>query len=273
MTTESTETLTDKTIADFGEQWSRYTDNEGDLYGDKALLADVLGPLMDPREIEGKAVAEIGAGTGRIVRMMLDWGAATVVAVEPSDAVHALRENTRAFGDRVRVVHARGQDIPRDLGLDLVVSIGVLHHVPDPAPIVRAAFEAIAPGGRMVVWLYGHEGNALYLAAVRPLRKVTTRLPHPVLERMSQGLNVALDGYLWACRRWPRLPLGGYANHVIGGFSREKRQLVIYDQLNPAYAKYYRREEARRLLEDAGFRDVRLHHRHGYSWTVIGTRP
>lgn len=48
---------------------------------------------------------------------------------------------------------------------------------------------------------------------------------------------------------------------------------MIYDQLNPAYAKYYRRDEARALLEDAGFQDVRLHHRHGYSWTVLGTHP
>lgn len=272
MTKATTETLTDKTIADFGEQWTRYTDNEGDLYGDKELLRDAFGPLLDVTELEGKRVAEIGAGTGRIVRMLLGWGAASVVAVEPSDAVHALRENTRAFGDRVTVVHARGEDIPTTLALDVVVSIGVLHHVPDPAPIVRAAHDALRPGGRLVVWLYGHEGNALYLAAVRPLRRVTTRLPHSVLHRVSQGLNVALDGYLWACRKMPVLPLAGYANNVIGGFSREKRQLVIYDQLNPAYAKYYRRHEARALLEDAGFVDVRLHHRHGYSWTVIGTR-
>ena len=27
------------------------------------------------------------------------------------------------------------------------------------------------------------------------------------------------------------------------------------------------------LLADAGFVDVRIHHRHGYSWTVTGVRP
>jgi hypothetical protein len=47
---------------------------------------------------------------------------------------------------------------------------------------------------------------------------------------------------------------------------------VIYDQLNPAYAKYYTRDEAQSLLERHGFSDVRLHHRHGMSWTVVGTR-
>jgi hypothetical protein len=47
----------------------------------------------------------------------------------------------------------------------------------------------------------------------------------------------------------------------------------MYDQLNPAYAKYYTRTEAIDLLERAGFVNVRVHHRHGYSWTVIGEKP
>jgi len=51
-----------------------------------------------------------------------------------------------------------------------------------------------------------------------------------------------------------------------------KRRVVIYDQLNPAYAKYYTREEARDVLERNGFSEVHLHHRHGYSWTMVGTK-
>jgi hypothetical protein len=61
--------------------------------------------------------------------------------------------------------------------------------------------------------------------------------------------------------------------NVFGKLSRQHRSLVIYDQLCPAYARYYKQAEARSLFEHAGFRDVRLHHRHGYSWTVIGTKP
>jgi hypothetical protein len=53
----------------------------------------------------------------------------------------------------------------------------------------------------------------------------------------------------------------------------EKQRLIIYDQLNPAYAKYYMKREAVKLLLDGGFINVRVHHRHGYSWTVIGTKP
>ena len=51
------------------------------------------------------------------------------------------------------------------------------------------------------------------------------------------------------------------------------RYLTVFDQLNPSYAKYYTEEEAGQLMKRAGFADVRLHHRHGYSWTVLGRKP
>ncbi|MGA2318513.1 MAG: hypothetical protein ABSG71_19365 [Thermodesulfobacteriota bacterium] len=63
--------------------------------------------------------------------------------------------------------------------------------------------------------------------------------------------------------------------HVVSleKMSPEKRRLIIYDQLNPSYAKYYTRREAEILLIDGKFKNVRTHHRHGYSRTVIGTKP
>lgn len=69
------------------------------------------------------------------------------------------------------------------------------------------------------------------------------------------------------------LPLRGYMNNVIGRFLCSKRFLLIYDQLNPAVAKYYKIQEAEDLLGVAGFCNVRLYHQHGYSWIVIGEKP
>ena len=60
---------------------------------------------------------------------------------------------------------------------------------------------------------------------------------------------------------------------MLSRFTPQKRRLVIYDQLNPTHSRYYSRAEAEQLLTDAGFVDVRLHHRRRYSWTVIGRKP
>jgi SAM-dependent methyltransferase len=263
--------LTQATIEDFGAQWQRYRDNK-DYYGSVALLKDLFGPLLESEAVAGKNVAEIGSGSGRIVLMLLKTGAARVTAVEPSEAMGVLRANTAAFSSRVEYVHGRGEAIPPAGNFDFVFSIGVLHHIPDPDPVVRAAFQSLRPGGRMLVWLYGWEGNEAYLWWALPVRKVTRRLPDLLLAGICHCLNVALAVYIWLCRILP-LPMRAYMRGHIGKLSWHARYLTLFDQLNPSEARYYRKAEAQALLEKAGFRDVQLFHRHGYSWTVIGTRP
>jgi hypothetical protein len=62
--------LENQTINDFGEQWSVYSDNKG-WYGSFELFKDIITPLLAPDSMQGKIVAEIGSGTGRIVNMLI----------------------------------------------------------------------------------------------------------------------------------------------------------------------------------------------------------
>lgn len=259
-----------RTIKDFGKQWISYTDNEG-YYGSKELFEDLFAPLIRPEELRGKRVADIGSGTGRIVNMLLDCGAVSVLAIEPSDAVNVLVENVKARVDAVTVLHSTGDQIPPGLNLDYVFSVGVLHHIPDPMPVVRAAREALQPGGKLAIWLYGKEGNRLYLALIACLRALTIRLPHPFLVGFCWIIYPLLALYITLCKILP-LPMQRYMNEHLGRLSVSKQVLTIYDQLNPTYAKYYAREEAIKLLEDSGYSEIQLEHRHGYSWTVVGTK-
>jgi SAM-dependent methyltransferase len=262
--------MQEQTVVDFGEQWGRYTDNSG-YYGSLELFRDIFGPLLAPQDVAGRRVADIGSGTGRIVQMLMAAGAGHVTAIEPSEAFEVLVANTSQYTERVRCLRLRGDEIPPD-GFDLVVSVGVLHHIPEPRPVVEAAWRSLRPGGRIAIWLYGHEGNETYLALVGPLRAITTRLPHVMLAAVSHLLTSLVGAYAAVCRWFP-LPLHGYMREVVSRLDRSKTYLTIYDQLNPAYARYYRRPEAVSLLSSAGFSDVRVYHRHGYSWAVTGTRP
>jgi SAM-dependent methyltransferase len=260
-----------RTIADFGEQWSAYRDNEG-YYGSLALFRDMFQPLVSPEDVAGRRVADIGSGTGRIVGMLLSAGAAHVLAVEPSKAFDVLRANLAGAADRVSFLKADGESLPPTGDLDFVFSFGVLHHIVDPLPTARAAFRALRPGGKLVLWLYGREGNRLYLALILPLRAVTIRLPHAALAALTSALCIVTDAYVFLCRFLP-LPMRRYMLGVMAKLTPEKRRLNIYDQLNPAYAKYYTRRECAELMRAAGFTGVELHHRHGYSWSVVGTKP
>lgn len=258
-----------RTIADFGSQWERYPQNEG-FYASLALLRDICEPLLPVSELRDAVVLEIGSGSGRIVDMLLAAGAARVLAAEPSSAMEVLRRNTAAHADRIEYLPVAGHEIP-DCQVDFVLSVGVLHHIPDPAPVVRRAREVLKPGGRFLCWVYGLEGNRLYLALVQPVRRLTRLLPDVLLAPLSHLLNAIVTPYLWLSR-WLPLPLHRYLRRVFGRFGWRQRSLVIFDQLNPQYARYYRREEAIALLDDAGFLRVAAHHRHGYSWSVIGAK-
>lgn len=261
-----------KTIHDFDEQWSTYTENSG-FYASKELFEDIIHPWITAADLKDRIVVDIGSGTGRIVNMLLACDVSRVIAVEPAPRASAvLKRNTQANAARIDYRNIPGEALPHDLAADFVVSIGVIHHIPEPDGTIRACFGALRPGGKCLLWLYGKEGNELYLAFLLPLRRMMGRLPQRAVALVSHGLNALLDLYILLCRRIP-LPLQDYVLNVIGRMSRNKRFLVIYDQLKPAYAKYYTGPEAQALLRRAGFVDVRAHHRRGYSWTVIGTKP
>lgn len=266
----NTKSIEAEVVEQFGEQWTKFQENEG-YYGHLDVFKDIVGELLPIEELRGKTVAEIGSGTGRIVNMLANAEAATIVAIEPSEAMEPLKANTKAIKDRVVYLKEMG-DTWSYPNLDYVFSIGVLHHIYDPVPSVKNAYRNLKPGGKFIIWLYGYENNELYLTLVGPLRWLTPKLPHFVLSAVSWILLGMLNLYVGLCRFLP-LPMRDYMLNHIGRLNQHSRRITIYDQLNPTWAKYYRHAEAEALLRDHGFSDVKSFHRHGYSWTVSGTKP
>ena len=267
---EITDQIGKKTTRDFGEQWRLFRSNSG-YYGSTELLQDIIFPFLSLADIVGKNCAEIGAGTGRIPLMLAEAGAAHVTAVEPSDAYEVMLANTASRRDKVTCLKLSGENIP-EVGFDLVLAIGVIHHIPAPKPVLDAAWRSLKDGGRILMWVYGHEGNELYLTFVETLRVITRRLP----TRVNYALAAMIYGpamlYAFLCSRFKWLPLSDYAANVFLRFGAAERKVVILDQLNPEWARYYRRHEVEQLLADSGFSQIQSYHRRNYSWTVTGQK-
>lgn len=257
------------TVAQFGAQWTRYTQP---LEGaeTEAYLADILGPLLPLDAIDGRRVADLGAGNGRFTDI-LAGRAAHVVSVEPSAAMTNNRSRNARHAN-VEFLPSRIEDLPRDARLDLAFCIGVLHHVGDMRAALAAVRETLVPGGRLVLWVYGREGNGLYLALAVPLRALTTRLPDAVLHAIAGATVPGVKLYRALCRRFPSLPLARYFTNVLARLDDATLRLGIFDQLNPSIARYLSREEVVALLRGAGFKEPALYHRHGYSWTAVAER-
>ena len=252
------------TIDDFGTQWEHYTENPG-YYGSTDSIAALFGGLLNPAHIRGSRVADVGAGTGRYTRMFHELGAAEILAMEPSGAMDILRKNT-SFCDNIQYLQATADQIP-EKEYDFVFCVGVLQFIPDTYPALKAMGKALKAGGKFFLWVYGEENNQLYLWIIRPFRKITSRLPHHFLDRLAGWLTIPAAIYATICKVI-QLPMAPYMCNYFSRLDRYSKKLVIYDQLNPKYARYYCRGELEALLKDAGFTDIQTHHHLGYSWSV-----
>ena len=258
------------TIKNFGEQWTKFQDASG-FFGSLELFSDFIAPFP-LTEFVNKKVADIGAGTGRFSLSLLDAGAKEVVVLEPSKAIQVAKEKLEQYRYKTKFLNITGDKLPINEELDIAISIGVIHHIPEPAPVIQAVYNALKPGGKFIIWLYGKENNRWFLMLLLPLRAIVKYLPACVKQIVSNMLNFLLSVYLKICKILPYdLPLKNYLLSVIDKLPYDKRKLVIYDQLNPRYAKYYTKNDIIALMNSVAF-TTEIHHRRNYSWVVICTK-
>jgi SAM-dependent methyltransferase len=261
----------DSTIRDFGIQWQAFSRIDAWSISDE-LFTSITPPFVSSEDLKGKKIAEIGAGSGNMTLQLLSASPRQLIAVEPSKAMHVLKNNTAEYSEHMLYIYDTGENLPSDLDLDWIFSIGVIHHIPDPGPTIKAAYNALRSGGEILLWLYGKEGNELYLSIMEPIRRLTKKMSHKKLNLLTYLILPLTYLYMYLCKIFP-LPLNSYVKNVLCHMSAHGVRLVIYDQLNPHFAKYYTKAEAESLLQNAGFIELKLHQRLGYSWTVYGRKP
>lgn len=230
-------------VASFGRQWNRYDVARPEE--DAAVFRAKTG--LDPAELAGRLVLDAGCGGGRYARLLGAAGA-RVVGVDLSAAVE---KAASLCGDlpNVRIAQADLLDLAlADRAFDLVFSIGVLHHSPDP----RRAFAQIAakvrPGGRLAVWLYRR--NTLPQEWINSgLRALTTRLPAPALEAASAALGVV-----------GAIPVLNRTLNKVVNFSNHPdwtlRVCDNFDWYAPRYQSHHTVEELKGWFAEEGFVDL-----------------
>ena len=268
-----------RTAAAVGWQWQHFDEMHPE-FEDQFL--DWLHPI-GPESFRGKRVLDAGCGTGRHAYYAASYGASEVVALDLSDAV-ATAQRTLARFDNVHVVQGDLLRPPfrtaaQDGGFDLVYSIGVLHHLPDPLAGFRSLLRYVRPGGTIAVWVYGHENNGLVRHVVEPLRQASTRVPTPLLRGLAWPLAVGFHGAaklvyrpLDGTRIGRSLPLNEYLSSV-ADFSFRQNYAIVFDQLSAPSATYIRGSELEGWFTSGGLEDVQVSHRHGNSWRGQGRTP
>lgn len=262
-----------RTADSFAYEWQRF----GQLRDEWAKnFADYMRPHT-PESLAGKTLLDVGTGSGRHSFHAAQAGA-HVTAVDLGDSIDVARRN---LPDSVLAVQADAEALPFEPeSFDLVMSIGVLHHLPDTERALRSIARYAKPGGHVHVYLYWvpeQPWHRRVLRAVTALRRITVRLPHPVLHALCYPLAAALWAAVVAPYRFLRtrprlarladaLPLKTYADYPFSVLVNDQ-----FDRFSAPLERRFTAAEVRAAMEDAGLEDIVVLPNHG--WVADGRRP
>jgi SAM-dependent methyltransferase len=247
----------------FGYEWEVYHQIDALHTYYREQFLNWVWPLTKA-DFQGRTILDAGCGIGRNSYWCALWGAQEVAAFDYDErTVAAARRNLSRF-PAAQVYQHSIYALPWRDHFDIVLSIGVIHHLKHPEQAVAELCTTIKPGGQIVLWVYSSVGFERWLTLLNPLRTlVTSRLPAPLLHFLTYIISGPF--YLWLRVGQPR---HRYFQQL-KGFRFSHVHNILFDQLLPDIAHYYTAEQARALL--AGFNRVTVTAPpNGNGWVVRG---
>jgi SAM-dependent methyltransferase len=131
--------------ADYFDVMADHVDGHWWYEARRALLADVLAPLLAP----GAVAVDVGCGAGGSLGVLRALGAGTILG---TDLVpEALSHAARRVGD-AHLAASRAERLPLRSGIaDVLISLDVIEHLDDDGLAVAEYLRALRPGGILVV--------------------------------------------------------------------------------------------------------------------------
>ena len=143
--------IDNEVVKTFGEEWTKfkdYSDEEIRLAG--AMYFDILNDSIINKNTYA---LDIGCGTGRWT-LCLSERIGFIEAIDPSDAIFAAADLLKDVKN-VRLTKASIETIPfPDETFDFVMSIGVLHHIPNTQQAIIDCVKKLKTNGYFYCYLY-----------------------------------------------------------------------------------------------------------------------
>lgn len=185
--------LDPETVISFGDEWNKF-----DRFSEKEIETtakeyfDIL-----PESIGAESrVLDVGCGTGRWSKY-LSGRVKSIDAIDPGTAIFAA-DRLLAGTPNFRLTKSSINNLPLpDNSYDLVMSIGVLHHIPDTRKALRVCVAKAKTGGFVYVYLYYNLDNrGLFFKSIfwvsSVLRKWVSTLPKASKQVVCDFFAVAL---------------------------------------------------------------------------------
>jgi len=170
-------------------------------------------------DVRGSVVADIGCGYGRSILEMLGAGAERAIAVDVSEKqlLRAKAVIERAgFAGKVSYIKTSADDLELpDASCDVVVSLGVIHHLPSFEKGLDELCRITRPSGTLFLATLGKKG---LIPRIRRFLRFGTRLvPYPHVRALLENLPISrTQKYIVADTLWSKY----YHQHSVGELER-----------------------------------------------------
>ena len=257
------ENLDQGVIDSFGHEWATF--DYGETETSEALDAQFMAYCspIDLNQFNPKTsvAGDFGAGSGRWASRLIQYFS-LVYALEPSDGASTVLK--KKFSGEAKIVVLQetvgANSIPL-ASLDLAMSLGVLHHIPDTGSAIKDVSRRIKPGGVFLCYLYYSLENKptfykLIFKAVDGVRRVISVLP----QRIKQLVTSAIAALIyWPLARFSKvlnklgvntsnIPLHHYADMPFVMLAND-----ALDRFGTSLEQRFSQAEITEMLRAAGF--------------------
>lgn len=268
-----------KTVAGFGREWDHFDQSKlvGEEYDELFSAYFGIFPFDElPPDAEG---FDLGCGSGR-------WAAGVAPRVgrlhviEPAEQALDVARKRLARFDNVSFHLAPADAIPlADASQDFGYSLGVLHHIPNPARALADAVRKLKPGAPFLLYIYYKLENRpawfrFISHGAEAVRRVVSRLPFG----LARGVTSAIAATVY----WPlaRLSLvtekAGRDPSAIPLSAYRRRSFYTMrtdalDRFGTRLGHRFTRTEIEQMMRDAGLTGIQFSERMPY-WVACGRR-
>jgi SAM-dependent methyltransferase len=257
------ENLDQGVIDSFGHEWATF--NYGETDTSEALDAQFRAyctPLdLDQFDPKNSIAADFGAGSGRWAARLIPYFS-LVYALEPSGGASKVLQNKFSDEAKIKVLQETvgANSIPQE-SLDLAVSLGVLHHIPDTGLAIKDVSLRIKPGGMFLCYLYYNLENKpffykLIFKFVNAVRQIISLLPQRIKRIVCSSIAAII---YWPLARFSKLmnkigmntsnvPLHHYANMPFVMLAND-----ALDRFGTSLEQRFSKSEITEMLDLAGF--------------------
>lgn len=252
-----------KVVDEFGNEWLKFYKHNDDLI---KKGGEEYFDILNDEIINSETYAlDIGCGTGRWTKYLASK-IGFVEAVDPSNAIFAA---DKLLGNikNVRLSKASIETLPfADETFDFVMSIGVLHHIPDTQKALNDCVKKLKRGGLFYVYLYYNLDRRgpfykMLFTISDSIRKIVSKFPGKLKHFVCDVLAIIFYMPFILIGRFlkklgfkdlaKRMPLHGYQNRSFFMIRND-----TLDRFGTRLEQRFSKKQVKEMMGKAGLTDI-----------------